>query len=198
MGNTSTFKTTERVDTGDAAGDSLVCWHSASCITFEVKTGNIHTDVGKADVCSSWSVSCGAEVSIKCIEFTRVCLLVHELELLQRNLFKALALRGFEISALTIADLCAERSDLSVPICSIEWVDIESSRLFQEIASVGYLNRDCGLTILREPVAELRTVAWIPVTVAIAGPWVVVAVSLSAIPIRASVDSVKVVVVIVA
>lgn len=53
MGGTSTFETTEGADTGDAAGDRLVRCLRASTITLQVETGNIHTDVGKADVCSS-------------------------------------------------------------------------------------------------------------------------------------------------
>ena len=53
MGCTSTFETTEGADTGDAAGDRLVCRYSASSISLEVEAGNIHTDAGKAYVCSS-------------------------------------------------------------------------------------------------------------------------------------------------
>ena len=193
MGCTSTFETTEGADTGDAAGDRLVCRYSASSISLEVEAGNIHTDAGKAYVCSSWSVSSGAEVSIKWIEFSSVGLLEHELELFQRNLFIALADAGFEICALTIANFCAKRSDFSCPVCSVEWVDHEGSCLSQEIALVGNFGGDCGLTILREPVAELVTVAWVPVTVAIAGPCVVVAVSLSAIPVGAPVGCIVVV-----
>ena len=87
MGDVCTKETTERAHTCDFVGDCFVRCFSASSITLEVETGYIHVDVGKADVCSVCSVSSGAEVSIKCIEFSSVGLLEHELELLQRNLF---------------------------------------------------------------------------------------------------------------
>jgi len=59
---------------------------------------------------------------------------------------------------------------------------------------VGNLFGECRFTIIGEPVAELGTVAWIPVTVVKAGTFIVVAVSLSAIPVGASVIFVEVVV----
>lgn len=60
---------------------------------------------------------------------------------------------------------------------------------------VGYLFGLSRLTVIGEPVAELATVAWIPVTVVKTATLVVVAVSLSAIPVGAPVGGVVVVII---
>ena len=162
----------------------LVGFDVAYIVISDVDMSDFHLQAGQVDG-GTGSISAIAENFEFLVLIKRAA---HNLLLLMLNLeeghwLQTLINSGLKGSAVVFIEFKAESFDLGFPVITVKLIDfIVSEDLALGAESVAVILR----AELWEPMAEVIAVAGIPVTVLVAGTWIISAVLLGAIPVGGS------------